>query len=211
VYHAENHTDHCPIPVGYEVYEKWLDVAGVSYHKTAVARFIMGNDLRLEFERETGNAKDPNAIKMIGVCGAGRKERRYHVGYLPHEIAAAVVMGRLWGEVQPRLIRTYLNESGAAEIRFQLVGPKERLADYQEFDGEAKPRVHPARTAEKAPTTTAVPSAAPDTPKPAKRTSCATIVVLVIAGLVGLWLLTELLPSKAAGLAIAIQAVAMAL
>lgn len=120
-----------PIPQGYQIYQRMLLVAGISFRKDDASRFIRGTSQSLEFESEPSNPKDKNAIKVIGVTSSSR----YFVGYIPKDIANALVKTGLLNKIQLRLDRTYHGIKDFVEIRFQIIGLKE---DKKQFDAYFK-------------------------------------------------------------------------
>ena len=49
---------------------------------------------------------------------------RRFIGYVPKDVAKLVVTNGFWGEIQPRLLKTYVGGCGFVEILFQILGPK---------------------------------------------------------------------------------------
>ena len=117
---AQNHLQRFPIPDGFQIYEEWLEVAGIQYRKDAARAFMAGTDLALELVREPNNARDPNAIMVIGWCRRIGRWQRHHIGYVERGVAAAIVAGNFWGYVLARLMRT-LGDGGFAEVGYQLL------------------------------------------------------------------------------------------
>lgn len=119
----EYHIQRTPIPEGYQIYEEWLEVAGVHRRRADVIAFIKGRDPWLEFELEPTNRRDPNAIKVIGCTKGLFGPERRHIGYVPAELAARIAKTGLRELVKPRLWKTYLGDDGYVEVGFQLLGP----------------------------------------------------------------------------------------
>jgi hypothetical protein len=112
------------IPDGFQIFEDRLEVAGVSFRRKQATSFVRSNNIWLELEWDEGNAQDKNAIKVIG-CSKGlfRVKRRF-IGYVPRDIAKEIIQGGFLQEVRPRLLKTYVGESGFVEILFQILGPE---------------------------------------------------------------------------------------
>jgi hypothetical protein len=127
---GKNHLSQHPIPPGYQIYERMIEVAGIHHHKAAATRFVRGRGLSLALEREPSNRHDPNAIKVLGCSTGLMGAQRQHIGYVPKEIAAAIVTGNYSDHVQARLDRTYLGDRGFVAVRFQLLGPKGHMDGY---------------------------------------------------------------------------------
>jgi hypothetical protein len=116
---AKYHLKEQGIPEGFQIYESALEVMGVQYHKEAAIEFIRNIDGSwLEFEKEENNEYDKNAIKVIGCKG----DKRYFIGYVPKETSQLIFDGNYWGQVIPRLYKTYVGHDDFIEITFQLLG-----------------------------------------------------------------------------------------
>jgi hypothetical protein len=126
------HLDEQEIPDGFQIFEERLEVAGVSFRKEDATAFATAKEGWLEFERDLGNKYDPNAIRVIGCSkGFSGTERRF-VGYVPKEVSRAVVEGGYWGQVRPRLLKTYVGDRGSVEILFQVLGPKGKKYEFRQ-------------------------------------------------------------------------------
>lgn len=120
-----------PIPKGLQIYAGHgvgISVVGIQYRRHDALRFAADSDQTLLFEREPHNPQDPNAIKVIGVCGSSRD----FIGYVPRDWASQLIEGELAEIVQPRLVSIWCSGGGYVDIAFQIIGPKERKID---FDG----------------------------------------------------------------------------
>lgn len=125
-YHLKN------IPEGFQIFEERLEVAGIAYRKAEATRFIRGKNLWLELEREPSNKHDKNAIKVIGCSKGFFGTKRFFLGYVPQQVASAIVEGGFWGKVVPRLLKTYLSDRGFVEVLFQILGPKGQKYEYKQ-------------------------------------------------------------------------------
>lgn len=124
------HLGEQPIPEGFEIFEERLDIAGIRFRKDDARAFAQSGAGWLEFERDAANKHDSNAIRIIG-CTKGLifgTSRRF-LGYVPSKVAKAIVHGGYWGQVQPRLLKTWVGDTGFVEILFQLLGPKGKKYD----------------------------------------------------------------------------------
>ena len=110
------------IPQGLQIYEDWVQVAGVGFRKQEAAAFARSKNLWLELEREPTNKYDENAIKVIGCSRGFFGTKRRHIGYVPEDLAKTIAESNF--SIQPRLKYTYVGESGFVEIEFQILGPK---------------------------------------------------------------------------------------
>ncbi len=184
------------IPRGYRAYEDWLEVSGVQHHRAATRRFLAGDDPTLEFELEPGNLVDPNAIKVVGISTVRGKAKRYHLGYVERDAAAAWAASGLARQMRPLLLRTYVGDSGFIAIRYIPVGPQRQEEAYLAAFGEEHtggPAADPTRkTVGSPPPRDGGPVVAPLN----RRKSCLTVGVIALASVVVLGLLAECLPPK---------------
>lgn len=119
------------IPEGFQIFESRLEVEGTSFRREDATSFAESSTQWLELERDIGNKHDKNAIKVIG-CSKGfffGTKRRF-IGYIPKDVSKLVVGNGFWGQVQPRLLKTYVGSRGFIEILFQLLGPKSKKFKY---------------------------------------------------------------------------------
>lgn len=116
-----------PIPAGCQIYEARIPVAGLMHQKENAIRFVRNPaEHTLVFENDPANSYDRNAIKIIGVAGSSR----YHVGFVPADIAKRLANTSLANVVQARLERAYVGHNDYVDIVFQIVGPKDRKKKY---------------------------------------------------------------------------------
>lgn len=116
-----------PIPAGCQIYEARIQVAGLLHQKANAIRFVRSPaEHTLVFENDRANSYDRNAIKVIGVAGS----TRYHVGFVPADIAKRLANTSLANVVQARLERAYVGHNDYIDIIFQIVGPKVRKKQY---------------------------------------------------------------------------------
>ncbi len=132
---------HLPdIPDGFQIFEERLEVAGIQYRRDDARTFAAGRGLTLEFERDSSNQHDRNAIKIIGCCKGFFGTKQHFVGYVPSDVAADIVEGGYYGKVLPRLLKTYVGDSGFVEILFQVLGPKGERLKYKRVDPASLPQ-----------------------------------------------------------------------
>ncbi|SMP46246.1 hypothetical protein SAMN06295888_1041 [Desulfonatronum zhilinae] len=112
------------IPEGFQIFEDRLEVAGVSFRKSDAAAFAASKNGWLKLEREADNKHDKNAIKVIGCSKGFFGTKRRFIGYVPKDASKKVMERGFWGKVKPRLLKTYVGDSGFVEILFQILGPK---------------------------------------------------------------------------------------
>ena len=123
------------IPVGFQIFEDRLSVAGTSFREKDAAAFAKTRTGWLEFERDTDNKHDRNAIRVIGCTRDFSGTKRRFVGYVPKEISKQIVVSRFWGKIQPRLRRTNVSSDGYIDIEFQILGPQGQKNNYAWFAG----------------------------------------------------------------------------
>lgn len=119
------------IPPGFQIFAWRVSVAGIHFRKEDALKFIRSPGKTLVFERDVVNAKDANAVKVIGVVGAAQ----HFLGYVPAEVAEQIVGSGLFDVVRARLERTYASEDGYVDVMFQVIGPKSQKQDYFDFPG----------------------------------------------------------------------------
>ncbi len=116
-------------PDGLQIYESYIEPAGAYWKNPDVLTFISGGQkLSLELEREPRNQYDPNAIKIMGVVRAWVFKRRYHIGYIPADMAKKLVVGRFWPKVAAQLRMVEAREY--THVKFDLLGPVGRKKEY---------------------------------------------------------------------------------
>ncbi len=125
-YHLQDHE----IPEGFQIFEERLEVAGVSFRKTDAISFAKSSNTWLELERDIGNKHDKNAIKVVGCSKGFFGTKRRFIGYVPKDVSELVVTNGFWGQVKPRLLKTYVGSGDFVEILFQLLGPKGKKYEY---------------------------------------------------------------------------------
>lgn len=126
----EYHLQDQEIPEGFQIFEDRLEVAGVSFRKADATSFAKSGTKWLELERDIGNKHDKNAIKVVGCSKGFFGTKRRFIGYVPKDVSKLVVANGFWGQVQPRLLKTYVGSGGFVEILFQLLGPKGKKYEY---------------------------------------------------------------------------------
>lgn len=125
------HLQEQEIPEGFQIFEERLEVVGVKFRKQDAAAFAEASNIWLELERDAANKHDKNAIKVIGCSKGFLGTKRRFIGYVPKEVASAIVENGFWGKVKPRLLKTYVGDLGFVEILFQLLGPEGMKKEYQ--------------------------------------------------------------------------------
>jgi hypothetical protein len=118
-----------PIPAGYQIFDARIEVAGLAYQRKDVLRYIRTEEEhKLEFKPDPTNAYDKHAIKVVGIVGA----KRYHLGFLPADIAKRLAVLGLVDKVIARLERAYAGENDYVSVIVQVLGPKALLKAYRD-------------------------------------------------------------------------------
>ena len=111
-----------------KIYESNIEVAGIHHRLDHALSFACGRNHRLGLRREPGNKHDPNAIMVFGICEGFLFwfiTRRYHIGYVPRDIAAKIVRGELFNSITPRLRHIYVAKKNAyITVRLDILGLK---------------------------------------------------------------------------------------
>lgn len=124
-----------PIPEGWQIYVPRLFVQGmhVETHRKQVEAFAHGRAQELSLLAEPTNPHDKNAIKIIGNYKGLFFVSRAELGYVPRDIAEALVKTSLLAVTSARLKYVSVNEGGHAEIEFEIIGPKEHKKAFDAF------------------------------------------------------------------------------
>lgn len=117
-------------PLGYQIFMERIHVAGTSHRKKEVIEFANSQNSTIEFERDPQNRYDKNAIKIIGLSVIARNVKRWHLGYVPKELAAAIIEGGYYNEIKLRLSRTYIGKDGKVSVQFQVLGQKGKKNEF---------------------------------------------------------------------------------
>jgi hypothetical protein len=108
-------------PENHQIYFSQFEVAGVSYHRTALQEWSKLKNVYLQLQPEPTNPHDSNAIMVHG-CGDGVLSRKsFHIGYLPKEMAAHIVRKNSLQQLSPRLRMVNIQFH---RVVMELTGPK---------------------------------------------------------------------------------------
>lgn len=124
------HLKRFPIPDGYRIYSDDVDVAGLQHHKGAAILFAGSKHPWVELLPEPTNKYDKNAIVVLGCWRGWWWTSRRPIGFIPRGLAQTVAESGLFPVIQPRLKMTYLSAYYFVEVQIQLVGPKDKYADF---------------------------------------------------------------------------------
>jgi hypothetical protein len=113
----------------YQIYERF-DVAGIWFRMPEALEWANGRNLSVELVRESNNAHDRNAIKVLGKSDRGVT----HIGYVPKALAKKVATTGVFDGLKPRLIELHKRENVYNEekdewfsylyVSMQIIGPK---------------------------------------------------------------------------------------
>lgn len=129
---ANYHLD--AIPEGFQIFEERLEVAGISHRKREAAEFARNHEIWLELERDANNAHDKNAIRVIGCAKGLSGTKRHFIGFVPASVAKLIAEGQYFEKIRPRLLKTWIGDTGYVEILFQILGPKGERYKYEQAD-----------------------------------------------------------------------------
>lgn len=126
------HLSELEIPVGFQIYEERLQVAGANFRKKDAIAFANSTGGWLELQQDPDNKYDRKAIKVIGCNKGFFGTKRRFIGYVPKAVAQAVIGGGFLPQILPRLLKTYVGYDDYVEILFQILGPKGKKSDFFE-------------------------------------------------------------------------------
>lgn len=109
------------IPKGYRIYFDRVEVAGTYFKKDNIIDAFSNDKIEISFEEEPTNQYDKNALKVIITNSANKK---FHIGYVPKEIAKLIQKSKLLNCILPRL--KYINFKNIDNIivEFDILGLK---------------------------------------------------------------------------------------
>jgi len=114
-----------PIPDGYRVFFREMEVAGISFRrKQAINAFSGKQVIIISLEKEPSNKHDKNAIKIIVTKKGLFRSKKLHIGYVPREVAEVISKIEVTGKLLPRLTNAWVGDEGGVSVRFDILGPK---------------------------------------------------------------------------------------
>lgn len=124
-----------PIPTGWQVYAAHLFVQGlhVESHRSQGERFARGRAQELVLVAEPSNPHDKNAVRVLGNFKGLLLSSRAELGYVPRDVAEALVSMGLLPAVAPRLKYVSVGDDGRVDIEFDVVGPREQKKAFDAF------------------------------------------------------------------------------
>jgi hypothetical protein len=96
-------------------------------------RFARGRAQELVLVAEPSNPHDKNAVRVIGNYKGLLFSSRAELGYVPKDIAEALVITGLLPYVSPRLKYVSVSDDGRVDIEFEMVGPKDKKEAFDAF------------------------------------------------------------------------------
>jgi HIRAN domain len=123
------------IPSGCQIYAARLFVQGlhIDAHRSQGERFARGRAQEITLLAEPSNPHDKNAVRVIGTFKGLLLASRAELGYVPKDIAEALVTTALLPSVSPRLKYVSVGDDGRVDIEFDIVGPKEQKKVFDAF------------------------------------------------------------------------------
>lgn len=103
---------------------KSVSISGVGYKKDNIAKAFSGKTVTLYCQPEPTNKHDKLAIKVIAERKGWFFTKRYHIGYIPKEIAQKISKSNLSDRILPRLKETWIGDHGGLKIYIDILGFK---------------------------------------------------------------------------------------
>jgi HIRAN domain len=124
-----------PIPTGCQIYAPRLFVQGlhVETHRKPAEQFARGRAQEVVLVAEPANPHDKNAVRVVGNYKGMLLSSRADLGYVPREIAEALVHTGLITVATARLKYVSVAESGRVDIEFEIIGPREHKKSFDAF------------------------------------------------------------------------------
>jgi hypothetical protein len=124
-----------PIPTGWQIYAARLFVRGlhVESHRSQGEHFARGRAQELVLVAEPSNPHDKNAVRVIGNFKGLLFSSRAELGYVPRDVAEALVSTGLLPAVGPRLKYLSVGDNGRVDIEFEVIGPREQKKAFDAF------------------------------------------------------------------------------
>lgn len=114
-----------PIPKGYRIFFRGVQLAGASYRKKELIEAVSVAEVRMSFEPEPENAHDKNAIKVIAEIDGWIRTKHLHLGYIPRDIAALIHDSELDMDLLPRPTELWVGDKGGVSFVFDILGRKD--------------------------------------------------------------------------------------
>jgi hypothetical protein len=113
---------HPAIPGGWRIWKEDVEVAGIATRIADVRKFVYGRSQDLRLEQDADNARDPNAIKVMGHYKGWFFSHVAHIGFVPAEEAEAISR-RDFADFMPRLRSIWIGDqtSLAIVVKFDVL------------------------------------------------------------------------------------------
>jgi len=123
------------IPSGYQIYATSLFIQGLhdETRRRQGERFARGKAQELVLVADPANSHDKNAVCVIGNFRGLLLTSRVELGYVPKDIAAALVSTALLPSILPRLKYVSVGDDDRVDIEFDIVGSKEHKKVFDAF------------------------------------------------------------------------------
>ena len=126
-----------PLPRGWRLLTDEMEVAGVQHRLDDALSLLKGNQLSFDFEADPGNEHDANAIKVIGKKHGLMGVKRFHIGFVPREVAELIAeqvpTTKAVDMISPRLTKVWFGDQGVLKIFFDIAVKEE---EYNLFAGK---------------------------------------------------------------------------
>ncbi|MCO7225764.1 HIRAN domain-containing protein [Pleionea sp. CnH1-48] len=114
-----------PIPKGYRIFYSEIDVSGVGFRKKAIHKTFSSSNPEFYLESEPHNKHDDNAIKVMALKKGWFRTKKFHIGYVPKEVAKEIADKDLFDKLLPRIRNLWLGDRGGVKIYMDILGLKE--------------------------------------------------------------------------------------
>lgn len=109
------------MPSGHQILAGRVAVAGCFAKKAEFIGFAKSKSKALILEVDPQNPYDRNAVKVVGL-GDGS---RFHIGYLPREIAEEIARYKIFEKIQPRLRYVSAKVEGYFDCELDITAPRD--------------------------------------------------------------------------------------
>jgi hypothetical protein len=111
------------------IYLEGVEVVSSDETKEEREKFKQGKNPRLDFEEDLDDFKSNSSVKVLGFTKKFFGVNSYFLGYLPKEVARAILAGGFFDNVMPSPPRFRQNN----RISFDLVGSSEEADNFKAF------------------------------------------------------------------------------
>ena len=111
------------------IYLEGIEISGTKDRQDEVKEFTQGKKHRLEFQKSSDDQENKHSIKVFGFTKKFIGENKYLLGYLPKEVAKAIINGDFFNIVKPSPPRFHQN----GKIFLDLLGSTEGEKKFKAF------------------------------------------------------------------------------